>query len=196
MVMKLIAGLGNVGSRYDNTPHNVGFMVVDRLIEQMEEVDLVALSAKMKAEAWKGRIVGEDVLLVKPTTMMNLSGEAVQRVAQFYKITPEDIWIIHDELDLRLGRLKIGRGGSENGHNGLLSISGCLGHGRYVRFKMGVDEREGREIPGLAYVLMGYPESSGELLNRSVDMVVEAVKVCLKEGVEVGKGMYNKRVLE
>ncbi len=199
--MKLIVGLGNVGTQYEMTPHNVGFAVIDQLAGQLSDErqatsDGWETVGRIKADVLKTKLGDEEVVLAKPTTMMNLSGGAVSKLAQFYRIKAEDIWIIHDELDLVLGRLKISSGGGMNGHNGLLSITEQLGHNRFWQFKVGVDGRVGREIPGLAYVLKPYDGSELQLVHKSVDMTVEAVKLALSSGLERARKEYNKKVVE
>jgi peptidyl-tRNA hydrolase, PTH1 family len=175
--MKLIAGLGNPGERYKNTRHNIGFMVVDQLVS-IEELPACKLSDKFRAEIVEGRAGGEKLLLVKPTTMMNLSGESVQKLMHFYKIEPHDIWVIHDELDLPLGKLRIRRRGSSGGHNGVQSIIDHIGED-FWRFRVGVTGAERTERPAEQYVLEAFNDDEREGLDRIVAGVARSVEQVL-----------------
>jgi len=154
--MKLIVGLGNPGKNYQNSRHNVGFMVVDSLVKsvkfnpstnsgltlsEVERVKVQSCSLKFKIEKnFKAEIyrLDSEVILVKPQTFMNLSGEPVKKIANFYKILAEDIIIIHDDIDLPLGQLKIQKGGGTAGHHGLESIVKNLGTQDFIRFRVGI----------------------------------------------------------
>lgn len=184
---KLIVGLGNEGIEYQCTRHNMGFMVVDQLAQDgWEHFD------KARANIAKCKLEGQSVVLVKPTTMMNLSGFSVSRLAQYFKIAPEDIWIVYDELDLPLGRMKISTQTSDNGHNGTISITQQLGHNRFWRFRVGIDARQSREIPGRAYVLQAFDEEQQPLLQKSIQQAAEAIKLSLSQGQKVAMQQYNK----
>jgi len=185
--MKLLVGLGNIGSQFEYTRHNVGFMVLDQLAEESWEN-----SDKCFAFIQKINIAGQIVLLAKPTTMMNLSGKAVSRLAQYYKIAPEDIWIVYDELDLPLSRLKISTNSSNNGHNGAISIQQQLGHNRFWRFRVGIDARTSREIPGREYVLQKFDPDQHELLSKSVTQAVEAINLSLHQDLKAAMQKFNK----
>jgi PTH1 family peptidyl-tRNA hydrolase len=183
----LIVGLGNIGPEYEQTRHNIGFIVVDTLTDNgWENFD------KGRALVSKAQLGNEDVIFAKPTTMMNLSGQAVSRLAQFYKIAPENIWIVYDELDLPLGRIKIAQGGSDNGHNGTISITRQLGHNRFWRFRVGIDARQSREIPGRAYVLQAFDEQQQPLLQKSIQQAADAIKLSLSHGQKAAMQQYNK----
>lgn len=132
--MWLIVGLGNPGSDYARTRHNIGFMAVDRLAQALHAS---AFSKKFQGELAEASVAGEKLLLLKPLTFMNLSGKSVQAAAAFYKIPPAQIIVIHDELDLPLGKLRIKRGGGNNGHNGLRDIDRLLG-ADYWRIRLGI----------------------------------------------------------
>ena len=185
--MILIVGLGNIGPQYIFTPHNIGFLVVDELTDGQWQ-----LQDKCHAYIHKSLIEGEEVILAKPTTMMNLSGQAVSRLAQYYKISPEDIWIVHDELDLPLGRMKVATSVGNNGHNGLISIQGQLGHNRFWRFRVGIDLRDGRDIPGRSYVLKEFARSDEELVMTAVDQAVDALRLSLREEPKAAMQVYNR----
>lgn len=133
--MFLIAGLGNPGADYAMTRHNVGFMVVEAV---RQHFGLPAWSGKFKGAVSKGRIQGEDVVLLMPQTFMNLSGESVQPALAFYKVPPANLLVVHDEIDIPLGEIKYKKGGGDAGHNGLKSITKQLGTPEYARLRMGV----------------------------------------------------------
>ena len=125
--------------------------------------------------------------------MMNLSGQAVSRLAQYYKIAPENIWIVYDELDLPLGRMKISTNSSNNGHNGTISIQQQLGHNRFWRFRVGIDARQNREIPGRAYVLQEFDADQQPLLQSSIDQAVTALRTAVEQGITSAMQEFNKK---
>ena len=133
--MKLIVGLGNPSQKYEGTRHNVGFTVIDVLAE---EYHITVNSNHHKALCGKGWIAGESVLLAKPLTYMNDSGNAVASISAYYQIEPDHIVVIHDDMDLEFGRIKVKAGGSAGGHNGIKSIDRSLGTPKYARVRMGV----------------------------------------------------------
>lgn len=184
--MILLVGLGNIGSQYINTPHNVGFEVVDRFATSWQSMD------RCHALVSRQQINAQEVILAKPTTMMNLSGQAVSRLAQYFKIKPENIWIIYDELDLPLGRIKISTGTSNNGHNGVISIQEQLGHNRFWRFRVGIDTRQSREIPGRAYVLQQFTPEHQTLVHNSVQQATEALTLALQKDLQTAMQKFNK----
>lgn len=143
--MWLVAGLGNPGSQYEGNRHNIGFMAVDALADKY---GFPPFRAKFKALVSDGKIGNERVLLVKPQTFMNSSGDAVQEAAHFYKILPNHVLVLHDELDIPAMALKIKTGGGHAGHNGLRSIDACLGTNNYKRLRLGIGHPGDR---GLVY---------------------------------------------
>lgn len=164
--MKMIVGLGNVGAQYAETRHNIGWLVVDAFALQYS-LDFKAQS-KLKAMVAKGQIGKEEVLLVKPTTMMNSSGEAVQAVAQFYKVEPTDIMVAYDELDIMFGTIKTKCGGGSRSHNGLNSVIQNLGRD-FWRLKIGID-RQPRGIPnGKDFVLAKFTPDEERQLDALTD---------------------------
>ena len=136
--MYLIAGLGNPTREYDKTRHNVGFSVIDVLADKY---NIDVSDRKHKALCGRGVIEGEKVLLVKPQTFMNLSGESIREAVDYYKIDPEDIIVIYDDISLDPGQLRIRLKGSAGGHNGLKNIIKMLGHDTFIRVRMGVGEK-------------------------------------------------------
>lgn len=167
--MKLIVGLGNPGDKYINNRHNIGFVVVERVGELLS------------AEDWKvsrrffGEVsVSDKVILIKPTTFMNESGRAVTAISRFYKIKNEDIYIIHDDLDIPLGSYKIQHGKAPKVHNGLLSVAQSLGTNKYWNVRVGVENREvkgNKGVPGMVYSLQDFNYDEREIVARVVEEV-------------------------
>jgi PTH1 family peptidyl-tRNA hydrolase len=165
--MRLVVGLGNPGSRYARNRHNVGFMAVDAIARRHGSP---GFRSRFKGELAEGPIGGERVLLLKPQTFMNLSGESVSEAARFFKILPSEIIVIHDEIDLRPGKLRVKRGGGSAGHNGLRSIDGLLGPD-YGRVRIGVGHPGVKELVQ-PYVLQNF---SSEELTGWVEPLLGAV---------------------
>lgn len=169
--MKLIVGLGNPGSQYALTRHNAGFIALDRFAEKNNaEFKLVA---KMKGEIAQVTIGGEKAILLKPMTYMNLSGESVILVKNFYKIDVNDILVISDDLDSRLGRLRLRAKGSAGGHNGHKNIVQHLGTEEYKRIKIGIDRDP--NIPVVDWVLKKFSEDDMAVINKAADDSSDAV---------------------
>jgi len=163
--MKMIVGLGNVGMQHAETRHNIGWVVVDSLAHE-HDIELKA-APKLKAMIGKGKINGENVLLVKPTTMMNKSGEAVQAVGHFYKIPREDIMVIYDDLDIMFGSVKIKQGGSGGSHNGLNSVIDHIGPD-FWRMRIGIDRQpRGIEAPA-DFVLAKFVQEEETKLDKLI----------------------------
>ena len=149
--MKLIIGLGNTGKEYDGTRHNLGFEVVDAFVT--DEEGAWKMDTKRKADVCKLDVGGADVVLAKPTTFMNLSGDAVQALASFYKVGPGDILIVHDEMDLPPGRIQFKMGGGDAGHNGVTSIIERLGTDAFARLRIGIGRPPDSRQPTPDFVL-------------------------------------------
>lgn len=181
--MKLIVGLGNPGVKYEKARHNVGFMVVGRLYQRSKIKDQ-KLDQKLKAEIV---IIDNDVIVVKPQTYMNLSGEAVVLVKNYYKIPVSDIWVIHDDVDLEVGRIKIQIGGGSAGHNGLNSIIEKLGTEDFVRFRVGIGRPENPNVPIEDFVLQNITGGEG------IDECVKAICDGLEKGLEYAKSQNYSR---
>jgi len=188
--MKMIAGLGNPGYEYYLTPHNLGFMAVDRLAG---ECGLELTHHEGQALTACARIDGLDVLLAKPQTYMNLSGMAVARLAEKYKLDVSDLIVLVDDADLPLGSLRIRPRGSAGGHKGMKSIIGALGSGDFIRVRMGV--RPDRPIEDMvSYVLGRFREADLETVAEMLDQACEAVHVILREGSQEAMNRFNRRV--
>jgi PTH1 family peptidyl-tRNA hydrolase len=192
MATKLIVGLGNPGSKYQWTRHNAGFMVLDRFSQDAG----IALTRKNFSGLYgEGTYQGERLLLLKPQTFMNLSGRSVAAALNFHKIAIQDLIVIHDDLDIPFGRVKLKEEGGHAGHNGLRSLMQELGSGNFVRLRIGI----GRPLHGDAadYVLSSF--SGDELVNlpRVLDSVVELLKLAIEEGLCKAMSLYhNKELLE
>ena len=184
--MKLIVGLGNPGPAYESTRHNIGFMVVDKLIDTCAAIK--ASKSSFKGELYKAK----DLLLLKPTTFMNLSGQSVQAVAHFYKIKSEDILVIHDDLDLPFGAVRIKVGGGHGGHNGLKSIDSAIGK-EYVRLRLGIGKPEFKDMVS-SYVLSPFSKEEQVLLEKFIDYAKEVALAWSKGlAIEQLKSRYSKK---
>lgn len=185
--MKLIIGLGNVGDKYVFTRHNVGFMVLDRLAAR--ENFTFREDKKLKSFIAKVRLNGEEFLLVKPTTFMNLSGEALRAVIDYYKIEIKDILVIYDDLSLDLGRIRFRANGSDGGHNGIKSIIQHLGGNKFARLKVGIGPQP--PIPAENFVLQNFSKEQLETLKTVLDKSLDATMCYFSEGIEKAQNKFN-----
>jgi len=178
--MKLIVGLGNPGKQYDITRHNVGFMVIDELVKKLG-VELKN-ERKLKAEV-AITLRAETLIIAKPETYMNLSGSSVAKIAQFYKISPQDIWVISDDLDLEFGTVRLRQGGSSGGHNGLKDIIQKVGD-NFVRFRVGIQNEQSGNIPAEDFVLQKFNQTEQlqlpQIISKTLDLILES----LQKGIE------------
>ena len=188
--MKMIVGLGNPGYEYQQTPHNLGFMAVDRLAR---ECGLELTHHEAQALTGCTRMEGLEVLLAKPQTYMNLSGMAVARLAEKYRLEVSDLIVLVDDVDLPLGSLRIRPRGSAGGHKGLKSIIGALGSGDFVRVRMGVRPEQPIEDM-VSYLLGRFREADLETVAEMLDQACEAVHVILREGSQKAMNRFNRRV--
>lgn len=187
--MYLIAGLGNPTKTYEGTRHNVGFSMIDVLAEAFH-IDV--MTKKHKALVGKGVIEGARVILAKPQTYMNLSGESVREIADFYKIEPENIIIIYDDISLDVGRLRIRKKGSAGGHNGIKNIIAHLGTQEFPRIKVGVGEKP-KDWDLADYVLSKYSKEEQEAFKEASQDVVGAVKLMVMDDVDGAMNRYNAK---
>lgn len=187
--MKLIAGLGNPGRDYAGTRHNIGFGVITRISDKYN----ITLNGKEhKALCGKGFIGGEKVILAQPQTFMNLSGESVRSIADYYKIDPEDIIIAYDDIDLEVGQLRVRRKGSAGGHNGIKNIIAHLGTNEFPRVKVGVGAKpEGGDL--VRHVLGRFSKEEEKIIGQVLDLAVEAVEDIVSNGVESAMNNFNSR---
>jgi peptidyl-tRNA hydrolase, PTH1 family len=175
----LIVGLGNPGPGYAGNRHNAGFMVVDELARR---VGGRFTAHKTGADVLEARLAGRRVVLARPRSFMNVSGPAVAATARYFKIPPTDVIVVHDDLDLDFGVLRLKRGGGEGGHNGLRSISACLGTRDYLRVRFGIGRPPGRMDPA-DYVLRDFSASQREELGLLVDRCADVVEQLLTQGL-------------
>jgi PTH1 family peptidyl-tRNA hydrolase len=186
--LKIVVGLGNPGARYKETRHNIGFLVVDEL------------ARRWRSEGWKRRFEAEvtehrasgPVLLVKPQTFMNLSGTAVREAAKFYKTVSTDIIVIHDDLDLPVGRLRIRERGGAGGHKGIDSMIGQLGTDEFVRIKFGIS-RPPAEWDTADYVLGRFSPEELPEIKKMIVIAADAVEAVLREGAAPAMNRFNRQ---
>ena len=188
--MKMIAGLGNPGHEYFRTPHNLGFMAIDRLAS---ECGLELAHHEAQALTARARMDGSEVLLAKPQTYMNLSGMAVARLVEKYGLEVGDLIVLVDDVDLPLGSLRIRPRGSAGGHKGMKSVIGALDSGDFVRVRMGVKPDQPIEDM-VSYVLGRFREADLETVAEMLDQACEAVHVILREGSQKAMNRFNRRV--
>lgn len=188
--LKLIVGLGNPGYEYHLTPHNLGFMAVDRLAEDCG-VDITHREAQALTASTE--LEGIHVVLGKPQTFMNLSGMAVARLLAKYGLPVEDLIVLVDEVNIPLGSLRVRPSGSAGGHNGLKSIIGALGSGEFARVRMGAQPDRPMEDK-VSYVLGRFRKADLETVADMLDRSSEAVRVILKEGVQKAMNRFNRRI--
>jgi PTH1 family peptidyl-tRNA hydrolase len=188
--MHLLVGLGNPGPRYARNRHNIGFMAVDAIARQYRST---AFRNRFKGELAETPIGGERVLLLKPQTFMNASGEAVGEAARFYKISPPDIIVIHDEIDLRPGKLRVKRGGGSAGHNGLRSIDAIVGPD-YWRVRIGVGHPGVKELVQ-PYVLQNFlSEEVNDWVDPLLDAVAETIPLFLSGAPDAFMSEVARRI--
>lgn len=191
--MFLFVGLGNVGSEYERQRHNIGFMAVDEIADKH---GFSSWKTKGKGLVSEGRFGSQKIILLKPQTFMNLSGESVQPLAAFYKIPPENIFVFHDELDLAEGQIKVKKGGGTAGHNGLKSISGRLGTDAYYRIRMGIGH-PGSRVRVNGHVLGNFKESDYDWLNPLLKLIDIHVDDLLNEPTDfTAKVMQDMKEIE
>ena len=184
----LVAGLGNPGSQYENTRHNVGFLVLDELGERGE---FPIQRLRFHALTNTAVIGGQGVLVMKPTTYMNLSGEAVGEAARFYKLPADHVLVISDDVDLPLGKLRIRKGGSAGGHNGLKSIIQHLGTDQFPRLKVGVGAKPRPDYDMADWVLGKLQGEDKKVMDAAVKRAADAVECLLREGPDKAMNRFN-----
>ena len=187
--MKIIVGLGNPGAKYAGTRHNVGFAVLDELAERHNiRID----TAKHKALIGKGIIDGEKVILAMPQTFMNLSGESVRAIMDFYKCTVEDLIVVYDDIDLDVGKLRIRQKGSAGGHNGMKNIIQHVGSQEFVRIRVGVGKKP--DHMDLAdYVLSRFGAEEQKIMDEAFGEAAEAAVMMMTTGAERAMNHYNAK---
>ncbi len=183
--MKVVVGLGNPGSRYEGTRHNVGFDVIDDLAQAP---DTGRFQEKFQAQVAEQRAGEEKVLLVKPQTFMNLSGRALRQLVDFYQVPLEDVLIVCDDINLPLGKLRFRARGSHGGHNGLRDIQNHLGTTEYARLRIGVGAPEDDTVD---YVLSRFRPSEAPVIEEALANAVQGVDLWIREGIQECMNQYN-----
>jgi PTH1 family peptidyl-tRNA hydrolase len=187
--MYIIAGLGNPGKEYDGTRHNIGFTVIDELADAYNiNVD----KKECKGLTGRGVINGNKVLLVKPQTYMNNSGECLRAVLDYYKEDVDSLLVVYDDICLDVGRLRLRPRGSAGGHNGIKSIIAHLGTQEFSRLRFGVGDKP-KEYDLVDWVLGHFPRDEFPRIREGIDRAVKAVGVVLDEGIEAGMNQFNAR---
>jgi PTH1 family peptidyl-tRNA hydrolase len=190
--MKLIIGLGNPGKKYENNRHNVGFMVIDFIAKNLGFS--IKNEKKFQAQIGKGQLADQKVILVRPQTFMNLSGQAVVNIAHFYKINSQDIFVIYDDIDLPVGKIRIRKSGSAGGHKGLSSIIQTLKTENIPRFRIGIASKrilnqKGRNAA--KFVLEKFNKNEKIIINKIIRKTAEAIELALKQSIEQAMSKYN-----
>lgn len=183
--MFLIVGLGNPGKEYENTRHNIGFKVIDNIAS---EYNIDINRQKFKGMCGEGFIENQKVILLKPTTYMNLSGESIREVVDFYKLSNEEVIVIYDDISLNVGRLRIRDKGSAGGHNGIKSIIAHLGTDVFPRIKVGVGQPN---VDLVKYVLGNFTKEEMEVLSESIDASTKAVREMIKNDTTSAMNKFN-----
>ncbi len=186
----LIVGLGNPGLAYRHNRHNVGFMVADALADKLE---IPLKRVKFKAQIGNGKLEDIPIIIAKPLTFMNNSGEAVAPLVRYFKVPLERLLVIHDDMDLPLGTLRMRPSGGSAGHNGMLSIFDKLGTNAIPRLRVGIGRPPGRMDPA-DYVLQDFPRSEEELLSMVIAQACEAALAFITTGLEKAMNTYNGEV--
>lgn len=188
--MKLIVGLGNPGKNYKNTRHNIGFAIIDTIC-QNERFSPWRMEKKYQAEISDGHVVTQTAILAKPQTFMNNSGEAVELLIKYYKIPVSDIMVIHDDLDLPIGTIRISQNASSGGHRGIQSIIDHLQTQAFVRFRFGIAGEEKGAMPEEKYVLQKFSSSEQLKIDSATNLIIEAIEYSITVGVAEAKNKFN-----
>jgi PTH1 family peptidyl-tRNA hydrolase len=189
--MALIVGLGNPGKKFERTRHNLGFRVVDEIAKnfQFSSFEFQSFS---NSQVSKGKIQGKNVILVKPQTFMNNSGIAVKLLIENCKLKIENLIVVHDDLDLPLGKIKISLGKSSGGHKGVQSIIEELGTKNFVRLRIGIQPKNGKPERPEKFVLQKFKKEEEKIIKKVIKKTIEVVELLLKEGLEKAMTEFNK----
>lgn len=186
--MYVIAGLGNPGKKYENTRHNMGFITIDQLAEKH---DIKIDKLKFRALVGEGRIAGQKVLLVKPQTYMNLSGESIRDVMNFYKLEPENLIVIYDDIDIEAGTLRIRKFGSAGTHNGMKSVVYQLQSDRFPRIRLGIGSQKKGDL--VNFVIGGFSKEEVPVLEEAVSNATLAIECIIEDGIDKAMNQYNTK---
>jgi len=187
--MKLVVGLGNPGKKYEFTRHNIGFLAIDRMLDRW---DCSERNIKQKAIAYQTTISDEQIVIIKPQTFMNLSGQAVAPLFHFFKLQPDDLIVLYDEVEIPPFTIRIKQGGGAAGHNGIKSIDACIGseNTNYFRIRLGVG-REGDDLAG--YVLSEFSKANFDSLDEVLDRSVDATELLIQGKSKEAMNQFNKK---
>ena len=194
VIPQLIVGLGNPEPKYDKTRHNIGFDAVDALARRAQ----ITWSENRRFQALFGEgqgSKGDKLRLLKPLTYMNRSGQAIRAATDWYKLSPESVLIIYDDMDLPLGRLRLRLSGSAGGHNGMKSAIAHLGTQNFPRLRIGIG-KSGTQKDTISHVLGKFSPQETQLISEVLQLVVDAVELSLKQGVQKAMSLYNNRSVE
>lgn len=195
--MKIIVGLGNIGSKYQKNRHNLGFMIVDELVKDLTKgKELLTWETQDKFQAEVLRV--DNIILVKPQTMMNMSGMAIAKLVNFYKVNLEDLIVIYDDLDLKLGKVKIRQGGSAAGHHGVESVINQLGSDKFIRLRVGIGndqshsgEHKRIHFSAERFVIENFLPQERSQVKRMIKRAVEGINILIDQGLEVAQNQFN-----
>lgn len=193
---RLIVGLGNPGAKYDHTRHNIGFAAIDTLAQTWQ----IRLAEHRKFQGWFGEgvaVKGAKVCLLKPTTFMNLSGQSIRAVADWYKITPAEVLVIYDDMDLPIGKVRLRQSGSAGGHNGMKSAIAHLNSQEFSRLRIGIGNPQDKGTEGevISHVLGRFSQAENRLMAEVLKLVVDAVELSFKQGFPKAMSLYNNRTV-
>ncbi|MCK5594569.1 aminoacyl-tRNA hydrolase [bacterium] len=189
--MKIIVGLGNPGSKFEKNRHNAGFMALDRVAEK---TGINIKTKKFDSIIGRGLIEKNEVLLVKPQTFVNLSGQAVSKLINFYKADLENLVVIHDDADIEFGKIKVKKNGKSGGHNGMKSIIDTLGNENFSRIRIGIG-RNGHYEDLKKFVLSGFDKLEVNKFDKILSKVIEAIIMIIRDGVDKAMNAFNALVI-
>ncbi len=192
IIPRLIVGLGNPEAKYNKTRHNIGFEVVDAIAHAWQ----FNLQENKRFHGFftEGTVLGQKVGLLKPTTYMNRSGQAVRAVMDWYKLAPDSLLVIYDDMDLELGRLRLRLSGSAGGHNGMKSIISHLNSQNFPRLRLGIGRSKG-DTETISHVLGKFSPEENPIVEKSLSLAVDSVEMALKSGVEKAMSLFNGRTV-
>ncbi len=189
--MLMIVGLGNPGKKYKNTWHNLGFLVIEEF-KNRNNFSNFRLSKKPQAKISKGKLANQKIILAKPQTFMNNSGKSVKDIVNFYKLSnPSNLWIVHDDVDLPLSKIKISKKRGAAGHKGVESIIEQLKTKRFIRFRIGIKPKKGKPKNINKFVIQKFKKEERKIVEKSIKKTIKAIEKALKEGLDKAMTEYN-----
>ena len=190
----VIVGLGNPGKKFEKTPHNIGFLVLDTFLKENRErfsFSSFKLQKKLLSEISEGRFKRKKIILAKPQTFVNQSGKAVKKIKRFWKTKTEGLFVVHDDIDLPLGKIKISKNRGSGGHNGVKSIIEELKTKNFIRFRVGINPYKNKK-PSRKFIVQKFKEREQKIIKDSVKKTVEAIETAIFKGLEKAMNEYNK----